>query len=243
MVPLNETAAPSNALISIKGCAEYTMNMAQYVNDVPDAIKPALEDAALPYKSDIFNALFKDASSSTKTFVHKILASIASGTGILDLKPNPQIPTAPTIVCVSPLTIKVYDIPGTDLWDLCTAKPAGPAFYLLGYAYIFICPSFWTMPPVPTFPDCPSIRRNQFAGPGRYLAGYASYLIIHEMVHFYLQGASLLSHTDPPEVYPINDCVALDAYNSRRNPQNYQHYVACMALCVSWMHVDEVDDK
>ncbi|MCJ1453777.1 hypothetical protein MMC28_004126 [Mycoblastus sanguinarius] len=46
------------------------------------------------------------------------------------------------------------------------------------------------------------------------------------MTHFYMQEASLGTHTDPPEIYPLNQCVFSDALISIHNPQNYQFYVA-----------------
>ena len=73
---------------------------------------------------------------------------------------------------------------------------------------------------------CPSVRNNQFIGGGEALSMYLTYLVIHEMVHFYLGKASLAAFTDPPEIYPINECVALDPLNLVHSPQSYQFYVA-----------------
>lgn len=227
MIPLNITAAPVNLPFDIIGCAEYTMNMAQTLTQALESIAPALQDAALDHKSPIFNAMFKDGSASTKTFVHKILKNIASGAGALNLQPYPKIPTAPSFVCVTPYTTDLSKMIGLDLWGLCTQPAAGQAYYVHEFPYIFLCPSFWRIPMAPSFPDCPSVRRNRWEGFGQGLANYASYLLIHEMVHFYLGESSTGGGTQPPEAYLINDCVGLSAYLSRHNPQNYQNYVAC----------------
>ena len=73
---------------------------------------------------------------------------------------------------------------------------------------------------------CPSVVRNQFLGSGQYFASYLTYIVVHEMVHFYLGTASLGVSTDPPETYPINDVIALDMTDSIHNPMNYQFYLA-----------------
>ena len=115
---------------------------------------------------------------------------------------------------------------GLDVWYDCHEPGAGQAFYIIDFSFIFLCPSFWAAPAAPSFPDCPSVRKNQWTGMGQYLANYESYLLVHEMVHFYLGGESLGMMTVPREAYLINDCVALSSFTSIRNPQSYQNYVA-----------------
>ena len=191
------------------------------------ALTPALNDVGLGIDSQHgFKALFKDGATST--YVRGILRSIASAQPLEGLNPDPSVPSAPRFACVTPSTISQYRFLDVDPWRICSQPNAGQAFYFGGSSYIFICPSFWRgdVAPQKKKRSCPSVRRNQFLGGGEALSMYMTYLVIHEMVHFYLGKASLGAFTDPPEIYPINNCVALDTLNSLHNPQNYQFYVA-----------------
>ncbi|KAL8877168.1 MAG: hypothetical protein Q9198_004769, partial [Flavoplaca austrocitrina] len=58
------------------------------------------------------------------------------------------------------------------------------------------------------------------------LAYYQTYALIHEMVHFYLQGETLGLNTDPKETYASNFCVNFDTKTSLRNPMNFQFFIA-----------------
>ena len=159
----------------------------------------------------------------------------------MNLEPFPNIPTAPNFVCVTPFTAEIFKAQGLDIWRDCHEPGAGQLFYVMGISFIFLCPSFWGRPAAPSFPDCPSVRKNWWTGEGQNLANYLAYYLIHEMVHFYLGGESLGISTSPPEVYPINDCVALSTFNSIRNPQNYQNYVARRFFCDHTSYTDEAN--
>ena len=58
------------------------------------------------------------------------------------------------------------------------------------------------------------------------LVGYQVYYLFHELIHFYLGSSTLGSSTMAPEAYDWNDCLALGASTSMRNPMNYQLYLA-----------------
>ena len=189
------------------------------------ALTPALNDVGLGLNSRHgFKALFKDGATST--YVRGILRGIATAQALTGLEPDPSVPSAPRFACVTPSTSSQHKFIEIDLWKYCSQPDAGQAFYLGASSYIFLCPSFWWGDVAPAVRTCPSVRSNRFLGSGEALGGYMTYLVIHEMVHFYLGKASLGPFTDPPEVYPINDCVALDPLDSVHNPQNYQFYVA-----------------
>lgn len=55
---------------------------------------------------------------------------------------------------------------------------------------------------------------------------YQMYMLVHEMVHFYLGGKGLRLDTRPPEVYSLDGSVELGEGLSLRNPQNWQAFVA-----------------
>lgn len=58
------------------------------------------------------------------------------------------------------------------------------------------------------------------------LYAYQSYVLIHEIMHFYLQTHSLSGTTIPPEQYSLNGCVGLSPLHSLHNPTNFQIYMA-----------------
>lgn len=221
----NITGVPASFPFVIEGCSAYTGNLVHVLTKAVAALTPALNDVELGLDSQHgFKALFKDGATST--YVRGILRSIASAQPLKGLIPDPSVPSTPRFACVTPRTISRYRFLEVDPWELCNRADAGQAFYFGGSSYIFLCSSFWRGDIAPEKSACPSVRRNQFLGGGEALSMYLTYLIIHEMAHFYLGKASLGAFTDPPEIYPINDCVALDPLNSVHNPQNYQFYVA-----------------
>ena len=225
--PSNKSTAPATFPYLIEGCAEFTGNLVFALEVALQAMEPALQDLGNGNRSPIFRAMFK--FGSTKNFIRGILQKIVSHRRVRNLVPYPNIPTTPNFACVTQYPLDIYKLLGFDVYETCMKPGAGVAFTVSGISYIFICPSFWAMPPGPSFPDCPSVRRNQWVGPGVFLANYQSYLLIHEMMHFYLEddGGSLGIHTHPPETYRINDCVGLPSSLSLHNPQNYQYYIAC----------------
>ena len=189
------------------------------------ALTPALNDVELGLDSKHgFRALFKDGATST--FVRGILRSIASARQLTGLHPDPSVPTAPRFACVAPSTTSQYWFLSFDAWVYCHLPNAGMAFYIGGSSYIFLCPQFWQYRIAPQKSICPSVRYNQFVGVGDPLGLYLTYMIIHEMVHFYLGWDSLGPESHPPEMYPINSCVGLNSFNSVHNPSNYHFYVA-----------------
>ena len=189
------------------------------------AVRPALNDVRLGLNSKHgFRALFKDGATST--YVRGILRSIASAQPLTGLNPDPSVPTAPRFACVTPSTTSQYGFLGFDAWFYCSQPGVGLAFYVGGASYIFLCPHFWQYEIAPRQKICPSVRYNQFLGRGDPLSLYMTYIVIHEMVHFYLGWDSLGPDSHPPELYSINDCVGLDPLDSVHNPPNYHFYVA-----------------
>ena len=158
--------------------------------------------------------------------VRHILEGIAYAIRLPNLEPNPTVLSKPTFMCVGPNTgSPLHYLYGLDLSAQC-AHGIGQAFYVMGGSYIFLCPTFWLAPVAPPTPACPSVFGNIWPESAAHVASYLTYVLIHELAHFYLGTGSLGMQSVPSEVYPINGCVALDRSNSIRNPQNYQYYVA-----------------
>ena len=143
------------------------------------------------------------------------------------LQPEPGLLSSPHISCVTPSTIQIYPWLELDPFYACTYLfPQMGAYYHKGSSYIFLCPYFWSRQPAPTRENCPRVIHNRFVGNRVLLSEYKTYILIHELVHFYLGADSLTLHSLPPERYELNECVALDSTLSLRNPSNYQNYIA-----------------
>ena len=144
------------------------------------------------------------------------------------LQPQPGLPSAPRFACVTPETIGLYPWMRLNPFSICVSNPPSGmgAFYYTGSSYILICPGFWSIEPWPLKGLCPTVIHNRFIGAQARLSNYQTYVLIHEMLHFYLGMDSLSQISAPPEKYKLNDCVGLGKVNSLRNPSNYQHYLA-----------------
>ena len=143
------------------------------------------------------------------------------------LQPEPGLLSSPRFACVTPSIIHIYPWLVIDPYHACTSLyPEMPAYYHRGSSYILLCPFFWSRQPAPTKENCPRVIHNRFVGNRVRLSEYKTYILIHELVHFYLGADSLSPYSLPLEKYELNDCVALDRTNSLRNPSNYQYYIA-----------------
>ena len=144
------------------------------------------------------------------------------------LEPWPLLPTQPQFACATKTAIHIYPFLDHDPWQICQFSPFA-AFYAPGTSYIFLCPRFFYYPEVPqdmTGRNCPGVLGNQWTPSERNLYDYQTYILLHEMIHFYLQSHTLTGVTIPPEQYGLDGCVALSPMNSLHNPTNYQAYIA-----------------
>ncbi|KAL8854334.1 MAG: hypothetical protein Q9221_000820 [Calogaya cf. arnoldii] len=101
---------------------------------------------------------------------------------------------------------------------------------MFGWKYIFLCENFLKLTTIPLGPAkkyCPHITGNRFTVPAELqrLANYKTYVLIHEMVHFYVGKYSLGFTSIPPESYASNICVNFDMKTSLRSPMNFQYFV------------------
>lgn len=191
------------------------------------AIGPALADIKLGHASKHgFRALFK--YDGAREYVEDTLSAVVAMRPQRALEPWPQQPTRPQFSCVTYNVMHLHPFLHLDLWQLCQYTSAA-AFYASGSSFIFLCPRFFHYPEKPddlSGRNCPEVENNRFSRNERNLYEYQTYIIIHEMVHFYLQGQSLSGISEPPEQYGLDGCVALSPMNSLHNPTNYQAYVA-----------------
>ena len=178
-----------------------------------------------------FTAMFK--STSMKWQVREMLELVMDHEEVRDLDPHPEKPSRPSLTCVEPDSARKFPWAGPDLWLHCSGLPPFQglaAFSVLHGSYIFICPDFFKMPtsPNPTGSHgCMSVRGNKFSGNMHTALAYQTYMLVHELLHIYLGVGSLGLETKPVEKYLPNELVGLGAYNSYRNPSNYQLYLSC----------------
>lgn len=173
-----------------------------------------------------FRAWFKNNAAIGP--VTTMLKNIQSMKPIRNLKPNRFRPSQPEFICVNPDTLGRYPALRTDPDKVCT-KTGFHAFSLRGYRWVFLCKKFFTLKLAPVGPPskfCPRVIDNAFERKGDPLATYQKYLLIHEMVHFYLGHSSLGWDTKPKEMYQLNQCVNMSAKDSLRSPMHWQYFVA-----------------
>ncbi|KAL8653760.1 MAG: hypothetical protein Q9210_001913 [Variospora velana] len=163
--------------------------------------------------------------------VTKMLQDVYSLRPARGMQPNPVRAQLPEFVCVKPDTFWRYDI-GLDPYIKCQ-QTGFFSLWLRFHKYIFICESYFNMTMSPIGPPakyCVPVIENKFSGRADRLGDYQKYLLIHELVHFYLGRPSLGWSTNPKETYRINQCVNMDPKNSLKNPMHYQYFVASMSL-------------
>ena len=220
----------------IEKCRHRTQGIASALDRAIAALRPALEDVKLGIDSTHgFRAFFK--YDGAKQYVEDMLTQISHLDKRVGLLPSPTIPVGPRFACLSEHTRRSFPWlgPYTDPWTICQTSVA-TALYILGTAYIWLCPRFFDQPTKPqdlTGRDCPIVVNNAFRGEERRFMGYQNYILIHEMVHFYLQSKSLTGTTMPTEAYGFDSLLELLPLDALHNPTSYQAYVASTYLPVS----------
>ena len=215
----------------IENCRHRKAGVVSVLDRALAAIVPALEDAKFGIESTHgFRAFFK--YDGAKQYVREMLRQILTLEPKRQLMPNPNTPTSPRFGCAQENSRAAYPWmdPRTDPWIVCRSS-AATALYFFGTAYIWFCPRFFNLPTKPTDltgRNCPIVEDNRFAGNEARLILYQTYVVIHELVHFYLQTHSLSGTTNPPEQYGLDGCVSLVPLHSLHNPTSYQSYIASM---------------
>ena len=219
--------------ISIENCRHRTGRLNRVLNLAMTALPPAIEDVKLGSASTHgFRALFK--YDGAKQYVGDMLNHVSNLEPKRQLLPNPNVPLRPHIACAQTRSLVTYPWlpPRVDPWFYCTFAPVS-TFFVVGTAYVFICPRFFDLPERPadlTGRNCPTVQDNRYNGDDFTFSYYQTYALIHEFIHFYLQTHSLSGVTHPCEQYNLNGCVSLTPLHSLHNPSSYQNYIASKFL-------------
>ncbi|KAL8900392.1 MAG: hypothetical protein Q9207_005721, partial [Kuettlingeria erythrocarpa] len=172
-----------------------------------------------------FRAFFK--TNAAVGPVTKMLKDIQTLRPARGMRPNIFKAQYPEFICVTPETRSRYRL-RLDPHVLCE-RNGEFGMWLRGEKYVFLCKKFFTDKISPVGPPtkfCPRVIDNMFEPKGYLLADYQKYVLIHELVHFYLGRSSLGWTTNPKEKYRLNECVDMDPKNSLKNPMHWQYFVA-----------------
>ena len=219
----------SGDYFQVEDCGINTNSVHFLVFGVMSAVVAAREDALHGVKSEAFKAMFKqDSAAST---VALLLGHIGTMKGMVGLKPAPETLSRPHFACVNADASKKYsdlDLP-YDPWEKCHGDMGISSFHADGTSYIFICSSFFLLPPKPPEGSCPAVRANRFEGDqGALHEDSQVYSLVYDLTRFYLGQNALNGSSIPPEVFDWNKCVFdLNEVESVINPTNMELYVAC----------------
>ena len=233
-----DLADPSNVTngnsFIIENCGQATLGVLTVTYSFQNAAIQAYSDSQLGPSSSQhgFTAMFK--SDDVKQLVGLILNAIFFYKGKQGLEPEPKKLSPPRLACVTQDTAHIYKNLKLDHnpYQRCLTAQSD-AYYVEGTSYIFMCPSFNLLPPMPTINRCPTLDGNSFAGdPNAIYKSYQSYTLLIEVIRFYLGRNALDRFSDPPETIDWNACIRLGATYSVLNPSNYQLYSSCKPTVV-----------
>ena len=157
--------------------------------------------------------------------------------GKRNLKPRLDRLTPPRLACLTEGSAWLYGFLnlGYDPWQRCLV--GGPdstpiqAFYAENTVYTFLCPAFFVQPPMSTRNHCPLVTNNRFSGDsGVFYGKYQIYILLYQLIRFYLGHNALTRQTDPQEQLDWNACLCLNLLDSVLNPTNLQVYIACKRI-------------
>ena len=71
------------------------------------------------------------------------------------------------------------------------------------------------------------LRTINFLNSGIFYGIYQTYILLYQLVRFYLRDNALTIYTDPKEQLDWNACLCLNLLDSVLNPTNLQLYIPC----------------
>ena len=195
------------------------------------ALRLAIMDAKQGTRSKYgYTAMFKTKPGLFSNKPLEMLEKIMDMEGLpITGGPFPKKGNPPRFVCTSATTKgSDYDI-RVNPFDYCWQNRV--TLWASSSGFVFLCPPFWGTYPM-EFPlpigsiNCLEVKNNRFEVGWRKLSDFLDYFLLREMIRLYLGKNALMPTTQPKEALAANDCVALSAKNSIRNPQSWLFYVA-----------------
>ena len=194
---------------------------------------PGIEQATAAGTSNAaFQAFFKD--DQYENFIQQMFVNITNGNAL----PKPEIASteAPTIACLTgPGEATENTTAGVrDLFEICSGNPKYAAFYRSQSNWIFLCPEFFDYPqqtPQPQSQFCPNVMDNYFVQAyWMNLVQNQMFILMHEILHYYLDSAPYPSTDAVTEVTDINVAFNLAALDAVSNAESYVIYDASKPL-------------
>lgn len=153
----------------------------------------------------------------------------------------PDSSGCPTLVYVDentpPVIFQSRNAPTVDAYATCKARDRAAAFIAEGLPVIIICPDFFDSRPALSLRNsCPRVTRagTAFQHNTRLEPDYAGqrlmetqvWILLEEIVHYYLDSHQPPVQGPEPEVRDVNDAWELNAALSLGNAQSYAYYAA-----------------
>jgi len=194
------------------------------------ALQLAITDTHYGTASPAYKTFFKD--NIYAHFVAEIFKNITTGASIS--KSNRHTPVSPSITCLTTPGIAIENtIAGPrDLYQICVHQPNRAGFYSYGTDWIFLCPSFFRLESQPSIPlpgqtsPCPIFSNGQYQPHWSRLVVNQMYILMHEILHFYLDNAPGPVGDVMTEINEINAAVRLGTGATVSNAQSYVFYAA-----------------
>lgn len=226
----------------IFACGGNASTVASALDSLWTDLIPAIDSSSSNSSSPAFDAFFKTNNSAP--LVTETLTNISRGIPIETW--TSQTVHTPVLTCAFEpgVTVRVHQRT-VDVYDVCRDPlPAPTAFGMKFNHWIVLCPQFFTnvIPATPPWhlnpPTAPKDYCRKKDRIGRTIGGllihYRPSVLLHELVHQYLQAFGLV-RGEIEETYDFDGALSLSATDSLVNPANYQYYVAgkCSARALS----------
>ena len=199
------------------GC-DQTFNAEGLLDQTYNFLKTAISSASP--SNPVYAAMFRDVPPAQ---VQAVLSNIIAGTP-LSVASTAGGSAIPTIVCVNNQDPKL-----TSAWNYCQSEATGSfgvySMHAVGTQYVYLCPRVNMLFLTPDNAFCGQIIDGGKTLTTPFNVAITKYTnLVHELVHLYVQDPPGLQ----PEVYLVNDCMALPPDQKVQNAQNYAFYVGCM---------------
>ena len=216
--PANEIeyfAQSGNYLIVYCSSGSHATHLQTLIPYMQSELQAVLSDLDRGTASPAYRSFFK--TNDSLDTVRQVFTDIIKGSAILSVDP----PMPPTLVCADadqPLAHQVL--------DRCTTPRRLVGFVSDPDKFVYICPSFWTLPRIARKAACPWVVAGKLLTEPWNLRTTQYAVLVHELVHVYNRFDSR------EEVYDLLDVVGLNASKSLGNAQNFASYAAGECLCI-----------
>lgn len=193
---------------------------------------PVGKATSLGTATPAFQAFFKD--NQYEKFILQMFVNITNGNTLP--KPSTATIEAPTIACLNgPGEATENTTSGTkDLYEICSGNPKYAAFYRAESNWIFLCPEFFNFPQQTAQPAsqyCPQVMDGYFVQAyWMNLVQNQMFILMHEILHYYLDSAPYPATDAVTEVTDINVAFNLAALDAISNAESYVIYDASKLL-------------